>query len=75
MIDLVTLGRAMGSLRYARDILESKNQVLTRPWWPVPRNTWASAEISEFIEARGERRGIESPDFMRMMRKNKEAPK
>lgn len=67
MSTLENLGHAMGSLRYARDILESKGQVLTRPWWFVPRNTWTSAEISEFIEARGERSGIDSADFIRRL--------
>ena len=57
---LENLGHAMGSLRYARDVLESKGQVMTRPWWPINRNTWTSEEISEFIEERGERRGIKS---------------
>ena len=57
---LQNLGSAMGSLRYARDILESKGQVLTRPWWHVPRNTWTAQEISEFIDARGDGRGVEN---------------
>lgn len=52
MSALTDLAKDCGSLRYARDLIESSGQVQTRPWWPVSRNTWTSKEISQFIRAR-----------------------
>jgi hypothetical protein len=37
MSALEDLAKDCGSLRYARDLIESSGQVRTRPWWHVSR--------------------------------------
>jgi hypothetical protein len=52
MSALEDIAKDHGSLRYARDLIESKGQVLTRPWWEIKRNMWTSAEQDQLIAAR-----------------------
>jgi hypothetical protein len=48
MSALEDLAKDCGSLRYARDLIESSGQVLTQPWWPVSGTVKADAQAAKF---------------------------
>jgi hypothetical protein len=42
MSTLQELAKSVGSLRYARDLLDDETDLNTRPWWWVPSPTKAA---------------------------------